>query len=254
MALELTNRKFGQFEVSAIYATCPTCFFANRKYSRFEVSAIYVVCSECFFGNRKFSPISPAETFVLNLAPVLDNPIPNQVTNEDEIFDFIFGADTFSDPELDEIFYEATLADDNPLPSWLTFTPLTRRFVGTPLNDDVGTIEVKVLAFNDFPSPVKTPATFFLTVQNINDPPVVDQGIEDQNATADTAFSFQFPEDAFDDVDMGDVLTYTARQAGGAALPAWLSFNPLTRTFTGVPGRGDVGDIDIEVIADDGNS
>ncbi len=47
---------------------------------------------------------------------------------------------------------------------------------------------------------------------------------------------------AFTDPD-GDVLTYSATQSSGAALPSWLTFDPATRTFTGIPpiGSADLG-------------
>ncbi|MBI0440500.1 putative Ig domain-containing protein, partial [Dickeya dianthicola] len=38
------------------------------------------------------------------------------------------------------------------------------------------------------------------------------------------------------------------------ALPGWLSFNPATRTFSGTPGNGDVGNLTIRVTATDGSS
>ncbi|MBV7544688.1 putative Ig domain-containing protein, partial [Acidovorax sp. sic0104] len=53
--------------------------------------------------------------------------------------------------------------------------------------------------------------------------------------------------------DVGDTLSYSAQLAGGGALPAWLSFDPATRTFSGTPANGDVGSVDIDVIASDGN-
>ena len=41
--------------------------------------------------------------------------------------------------------------------------------------------------------------------------------------------------------DAVDGLTYSATRQDGTALPAWLSFNPVTRTFSGIPRNGDVG-------------
>ncbi|WP_445223120.1 putative Ig domain-containing protein [Cellvibrio sp. OA-2007] len=41
--------------------------------------------------------------------------------------------------------------------------------------------------------------------------------------------------------------------AGGGALPAWLSFDAVTRTFSGTPANADVGTVSIDVIASDGN-
>ncbi|HCS63918.1 MAG TPA: Ig family protein, partial [Cellvibrio sp.] len=74
-----------------------------------------------------------------------------------------------------------------------------------------------------------------------------------QNATEDAAFNFQFAANTFADPDVGDTLTYSAQLAGGGALPAWLSFDPVTRTFSGTPANSDVGTVLIDVIANDGN-
>ena len=92
-----------------------------------------------------------------------------------------------------------------------------------------------------------------LTVTGSNDGPVVASAIADQAATEDSAFSFTVPADAFSDVDASDVLTYSATLADGSALPAWLSFDPATRTFSGTPENGDVGSIDVRVTATDGS-
>lgn len=87
----------------------------------------------------------------------------------------------------------------------------------------------------------------------VNQIPTVANPIPDQQAIQDIPFSFQFAANTFTDADVEDELSYTARLLGGGNLPAWLSFEPTTRTFSGTPGNVDVGAIDIEVIADDGN-
>lgn len=83
--------------------------------------------------------------------------------------------------------------------------------------------------------------------------PTVANPIANQNAVEDAAFNFQFAANTFSDADLGDTLTYNAQLAGGGALPAWLSFDPVTRTFSGTPTNSDVGTVSIDVIADDGN-
>ncbi|SIT12263.1 T9SS type B sorting domain-containing protein [Belliella pelovolcani] len=84
-----------------------------------------------------------------------------------------------------------------------------------------------------------------------NNPPTVASSIPDQIAIQDVAFSFQFSEDTFEDVDVGDVLIYSAQLEGGASLPSWLSFDASTRTFSGTPSNSNLGALTIEVIADD---
>ena len=97
--------------------------------------------------------------------------------------------------------------------------------------------------------------TFNITVANTNDAPTVGDGIPDQNATEDIAFSYTFDEDAFADVDIpyGDALTYTAVEDGETTLPGWLSFDGATRTFSGTPTNDDTSTFTIEVTASDGD-
>ena len=99
-----------------------------------------------------------------------------------------------------------------------------------------------------------TPATASITVNPVNDAPTVANAIADQNATQGSLFSFAFAANTFNDVDVGDTLAYTATLDTNAPLPAWLSFNAATRTFSGTPGSGDVGTIAVKVTATDGSS
>jgi Ca2+-binding RTX toxin-like protein len=82
----------------------------------------------------------------------------------------------------------------------------------------------------------------------LNDPPVVDNPIPDQNATENSPFSFQFAADTFSDPDPGDTLTYTFNDD---EIPDWLSFDADTRTFSGTPGNNDAGTLNVEVTATD---
>ncbi|WP_442935832.1 putative Ig domain-containing protein [Nostoc sp.] len=70
-------------------------------------------------------------------------------------------------------------------------------------------------------------------------------------AKQDTAFSFTFDANTFNDVDAGDNLTYSATLQDGSNLPNWLKFNAATRTFSGTPTNADVVNLTIEVQAKD---
>ncbi len=96
--------------------------------------------------------------------------------------------------------------------------------------------------------------TVTITIDGAEDMPTLDNPIADQNATEGAAFSFTIPANAFGDVDSSDTLAYSAALAGGGPLPAWLSFDGPTRSFSGTPGAADVGVLDIRITADDGSS
>lgn len=85
----------------------------------------------------------------------------------------------------------------------------------------------------------------------VNDAPVLAQPLEDQHALEDRPLRFTLPLEAFSDPDAWDRLTYSATLADGSALPAWLGFDPATRTFAGTPGNEDVGPYAIRVVATD---
>ncbi|HKY01944.1 MAG TPA: putative Ig domain-containing protein, partial [Burkholderiales bacterium] len=53
------------------------------------------------------------------------------------------------------------------------------------------------------------------------------------------------------DVDLGDVLTYSATMADGSALPTWLSFNPATRSFFGNVPNTAAGLLELRITATD---
>jgi flagellar hook-associated protein FlgK len=93
--------------------------------------------------------------------------------------------------------------------------------------------------------------TVYITL--VNDAPAVVNAIADQAAQEDAPFSFTIPSGAVVDPD-GDTLTYAAKLANGDPLPAWLSFDAVTRTFSGTPANGDVGKISVTVTATDGSS
>ena len=76
-------------------------------------------------------------------------------------------------------------------------------------------------------------------------------GATDQRALSGGAFSYTVPANAFADAD-GNALSFSASLADGAALPAWLAFNPATRTFSGTPTDGDFGTLAVKLTVSDG--
>ena len=202
-------------------------------------------------GGSATSNVFSLEVVNINDDPQVANPIANQTATEDTAFNFQFAANTFADDDADSLAYTAQLVGGGALPSWLNFNSATRTFSGTPTNDDVGSITIELIA-SDGNGGAAAMDSFVLTVINTNDAPVAVEIIADQQATEDTPFNFQFANTVFSDDD-GDALSYTARLSGGAALPAWLSFDSATRTFSGTPANADTGTLSIEVVASDGN-
>jgi Ca2+-binding RTX toxin-like protein len=203
-------------------------------------------------GNLTASDVFTLTVTNVNEAPTVTVPLADLEATEDAPFSLVVPASTFADVDADDsLTYNATLASGAALPTWLSFNATTRAFAGTPLNSDVGTLNVMVTA-TDLAG-LSAADTFVLTIQNVNDAPTVINGLADQSAAEDSAFVFTVPSTTFADEDAmhGDGLTYSATLADGSPLPTWLSFNPTTRTFSGTPGAGDAGTLQLAVTATD---
>ncbi len=79
--------------------------------------------------------------------------------------------------------------------------------------------------------------------------PFAVDGLPDQTANAGIAYTHTIGENAFDDLDDGESLVYSAALADGDPLPTWLRF--AGDTFSGTPTVADVADLEIEVTAED---
>ena len=186
----------------------------------------------------------------MNRAPVAARQLDDTTATEDQDFSLILPADLFSDPDAsDEIRVSVRQANGDPLPTWLSFDPVSRTLSGRPTNDHVGDLELVVEGRDHFGAFAST--TFSITVQNTNDAPEVGTPLSDLRALEDSAFSFTLPAGSFRDVDIGDELAYTATLANGDPLPDWLSFDAQTGTFSGTPANGDVGSVSVRLTATD---
>ncbi len=90
-----------------------------------------------------------------------------------------------------------------------------------------------------------------LNITGTNDIPVLAVTVSAQSATEIVAFELNLPASMFTDVDAGETLSYSVTLANGNPLPSWLSFNPVTRRFSGEPAYEDIGMLAISVKATD---
>jgi len=185
-----------------------------------------------------------------NRAPVAIRQLGDAMATEDQDFSLMLPADLFIDPDAsDEIQVAVRLANGDPLPTWLSFDPVSKTLSGRPTNDALGDVELVVEGKDHFGASARQMLS--LTVANTNDAPEVAFMLADQQATEDAPFSFTVPEGAFRDVDAGDVLTLTATRADGSALPSWLGFDATARTFSGLPANDHVGSLAVRLTATD---
>ncbi len=179
--------------------------------------------------------------FERDQAPELVSPIADQSADEDSRFEFTVPADTFTATE--GVTYTARLASGDDLPAWLHFDAGTLTFSGTPAQGDVGTIDLHLAAAV---GGLSADDTFAINVANVNDEPQAGGALGQRPATQDQPFAFVIPGNAFTDEDPADHLSFAV-----SGLPAWLSFDPVTRSFSGTPGNADVGEATIEITARD---
>ena len=195
-----------------------------------------------------------SDTFALSVtntndAPITSIAISDQAIAEDSLFSFVLPTNTFSDGDGDTLLLSATLADGSLLPSWLTFDAVTQTFSGTPLNSDVGDVDVIVTANDNNGGTVSD--TFALSVTNTNDAPVAVMALSNQQIAEGSLLEWQLPEAVFVDADIGDSLQYQIMLESGEALPTWLQFDVNSQQLAGIPPSDASGTLSLQLIATD---
>lgn len=115
----------------------------------------------------------------------------------------------------------------------------------------VGESAIYTVGFDSQPGTSVVPETLTLTINGLNDRPTVEQAIPDQRVREGCRFEYVIPACVFADLDANDTLSYRAMLANGEPLPNWLTFDPVTMTFSGTPPKGEECVLHIKVIASD---
>ncbi|WP_265991515.1 putative Ig domain-containing protein [Larkinella insperata] len=179
-----------------------------------------------------------------NTAPVLAS-IGNKIVTLGQTLSFTAQA-TDADTPAQTLTYSVSG------PASASINASTGAFSWTPTSTGTFSLTVKV---TDNGSPALSAQEIISVAVNAatptNQSPVVANALPDQNAKVGTAFSFQFGSGSFTDPD-GDALSYSATLENNSALPAWLSFNANTRTFSGTPTSNNPASLTVKVTANDG--
>jgi hypothetical protein len=114
----------------------------------------------------------------------------------------------------------------------------------------------KYLFFTSGGFNMNTYYTYWVKIDNIIDSlrvtnfvPYLNCQIPNQNGLSGQLFNYTVPDTTFIDDNGNNTLTYSATLSNGNPLPAWLSFDPATRTFEGTPTE--TINISVKVIAVD---
>ncbi len=136
-----------------------------------------------------------------NDQPFVAAAIADQSKNGEGLWTYQFPSTTFTDadPGDDTFTYSATLANGDPLPNWLTFTPGTRTFSGNP-PAGLSSLDVRVTANDGSGQANATQSdTFALTLTNTNDIPVVSNVAK--ILAEDSTYSFSITDFTYSDGD-----------------------------------------------------
>jgi hypothetical protein len=169
-----------------------------------------------------FSVLTPAPA-----APTITAQTATQTWKLGQAVNFALASNTFTDPQGEKLSYSATLSNGTALPSWLTFNATSDTFSGTVPNTAAG-LSIKVTA-TDLGGASSSETFSVLTPAAA---PTVTAQTASQSWKTGSAVNFSLAAATFTDPQK-EALTYTATQANGSALPAWLKFNGTTDTFSG---------------------
>lgn len=168
-------------------------------------------------GPTAVTTSTEASRCLANAPPVITEPIADQDTDEDALFQFTVPESSFADPNGDMLLFAAAMGDLGPLPDWLSFDASMRRFTGTPDNQDVGAIDVRVTV-TDSSGPASISDEFRIQVVNVNDAP---QAADDAAITNEglSVTIHVLANDTDEDLIHGDSLTVDAvsQPASGVA-------------------------------------
>jgi len=175
----------------------------------------------------------------LNEAPSMSG-LPQLTVDQGQKYSFTPIAE---DPDIeDQLFFYISNK-----PEWADLNVETGELSGTPANQHVGVARNIIISVRDEKSLSVSLPPFDITVLNTNDPPELIAPIDDVSVEKHEQFLFTIPQDTFIDIDIGDVLTYQATELNKDQLPGWLTFDPVSRHFSGTPGTFDGGVFVIQV-------
>ncbi|MFC1567065.1 putative Ig domain-containing protein, partial [bacterium] len=160
-----------------------------------------------------------------------------------QLLNYLIPSNIFSYDVYDEITYQVTMGNGDPLPSWLSFNPTTRQLSGIPPINVRGTLSLRVTARD----PSGGEASAILPLNVPNRAPVQQGTILEQGAVLFYSFEYPLPIGLFYDPD-NDPLNYTMRVLSGDS--SWLSFDAKRMLLFGRPLT--LEGSDVEITASDG--
>jgi len=200
------------------------------------------------FDGKNTAEQSYVVSVVVNEAPTNAVQLSDSLILEDEVSIIAIESGVFLDPEDDVLTYVATQADGLALASWQTFDAQTQVFTFSPENSDVGAYIINVNAIDVSGKSVQS--SFELTVQNVNDAPLIVSPLTDKAVPEGRVYSHAL-NGGFSDIDVGDTLHYSASLSDDSLWPTWLTLNSETGLLESNPSSEHIGNYSINVTVTD---
>jgi Ca2+-binding RTX toxin-like protein len=113
--------------------------------------------------------------------------------------------------------------------------------VNTTLDGQVADHKIDRVEFNNGVVWDQTMIQTVVDRANNNHAPTIISFLPTLQAKANSAFNYTVAANTITDPDSWDSITYSVKMPDGSAVPAWLTFDAATRTFSGTPGAGNIG-------------
>ncbi len=238
-----TAKKVNQTALPAWLSFSPIGIFSGTPQS--SDTGTYDIQVEAFDGTV-LTRANTTFSLTVDHFPEVSATITNQAAEIAIPYYFQVPTGTFIDQDIgDTLSYNSNLGNGSPLPTWLSFNSTNLQFTGTPFAGDVGALTI-ALSATDTPGAVAS-TTFTLAVGEF---PALLNPISSQLAATGTRYRFSIPGDTFT-TPPGEILSYSASQADGSLLPAWLGFVGPRLEFQGTPQPSDKGAVSLKVVAED---
>lgn len=231
-----------------LYFTFPNKFSGTPPADAETIYTVVVVATDALgqTGEASFTI-----TVGFNNTPVISRVFDDVQLSVGQAWIINLSATTdYNDVDDDPLTLLWALTSGANLPSWITVSDNGNTLSGTPLDSDVGEIELWLRVKDD--RAAYDEKKFKIV---INTPPVANEIIETATAYYESEFKYFLKKSSFVDPD-GGVLSYTAKLSNGSALPEYLSFVEFNHSFvsTKIPTVEELGgasSIDIEVTVTD---
>ena len=138
--------------------------------------------------------------------PQFNRKIPSHYAKVGETFSYFAPLGLVTDPNFDPITFDSTLVNGQPLPHWLSFSPISATYAGTPEDGDVGNFTILLTATDNIAGTANT--TFNLYVNHV--PTVITPLPQSLTGRTGRLFAFQIPETTFSDWSDDPILFYNA--------------------------------------------